>query len=80
MSKTPIWQSAARLDPVCGKRLANHAGIGRSSEYKHRTYYFCSDACQQTFHKETAGMGTRLFELARAGGLLNPRGVHWGLS
>ncbi len=37
-------------DPVCGMQLAE-ASASAKTEYKERTYYFCSAACKSTFDK-----------------------------
>jgi P-type Cu+ transporter len=37
-------------DPVCGMQVTPAAAAGKS-EYKGRTYYFCSAECKQTFDK-----------------------------
>ncbi len=37
-------------DPVCGMQLAE-VGAPATSEYKGKTYYFCSPACKTVFDK-----------------------------
>lgn len=48
-------------DPVCGMdvdvKAASAAGL--KSDYKGKTYYFCSDDCKKTFDKEPAKYVTR---------------------
>lgn len=65
------------VDPVCGRRLDN-AGTGSSAEYKRRRYFFCSEKCRHAFERQTERF--RLHELARAGALLSPGRVRWGLA
>ena len=38
-------------DPVCGMQLAE-ASAAAKTEYKGKTYYFCSPACKATFDKK----------------------------
>ena len=38
-------------DPVCGMQLAE-ASAAAITEYKGKTYYFCSPACKATFDKK----------------------------
>lgn len=38
-------------DPVCGMPLKEHEAAGKS-EYKRRTYFFCSPSCKVVFDKE----------------------------
>jgi len=35
-------------DPVCGMQIESTAAAA-SEDYEGKTYYFCSDACQQRF-------------------------------
>jgi YHS domain-containing protein len=64
-------------DPICGQVVA--AQSNRCSvEYKKRRYYFCSDRCREAFNYRTERF--RLGELARAGALLSPGRVRWGLA
>jgi len=37
-------------DPVCGMQLAE-ASAAAKSDYKGKTYYFCSAACKAAFDK-----------------------------
>ncbi len=48
-------------DPVCGNELDEEKAksVGRKSEYRGKTYYFCSDACQQKFDKMPERYGTK---------------------
>jgi YHS domain-containing protein len=64
------------LDPICGRRVREPANL--SAEYKQRKYYFCSENCRGRFHERTEKF--RVTELARAGALLSPGKVRWGLS
>jgi len=81
MAKAPergsgVGEPQPDLDPVCGRKLGE--GRSLSAEYKQRRYYFCSEACRLRFEKRTEWF--RLTELARAGALLTPGKVRWGLS
>ena len=64
-------------DPVCGKPL--EAPEGRPSmEYKKRRYFFCSERCRSAFEKRAERF--RMNDLARAGALMTPGRVRWGLA
>jgi YHS domain-containing protein len=63
------------VDPVCGKRLL---GPCFTADYMQRRYYFCSDTCRREFRQRSEWF--RMNELARAGALLTPGKVRWGLS
>ncbi len=65
-----------RVDPVCGRQLQASQQV--TSEYKARTYFFCSDRCRHAF--EAKAERFRLEELARAGALFTPAKVRWGLA
>ncbi len=39
------------LDPVCGMRINPNEAAG-TSEYKGKTYYFCSLGCKRDFDKD----------------------------
>ncbi len=67
-----------RYDPICGKPIAWDADELPTAEYKKRKYFFCSETCQKAFQKQTIRF--RMSELARAGALLSPGRVRWGLS
>lgn len=64
-------------DPICGRAL-DVEQLSYSVEYKKRRYYFCSDKCRSAFEARTEKF--RLNELARAGALLSPGRVRWGLA
>lgn len=36
-------------DPVCGMQVDERHATGTSSEYKGKTYYFCSRGCKADF-------------------------------
>lgn len=38
-------------DPVCGMLIDERVAAGKS-EYRGRTYYFCSTSCKKAFDKE----------------------------
>lgn len=40
-------------DPVCGMQVKEKEAAGKS-EYKGKTYYFCSASCKEAFDKEPA--------------------------
>ena len=40
-------------DTVCGMEVEEQR-VARKSEYKSRTYYFCSPGCQQRFDEDPA--------------------------
>ena len=66
-----------QLDPVCGKHL--EAPEGRpSTEYKKRRYFFCSERCRSAFERQAERF--RMNDLARAGALLTPGRVRWGIA
>ncbi|GMU03706.1 hypothetical protein KH5H1_78290 [Corallococcus caeni] len=64
-------------DPVCGRHLEAPEGHP-SSEYKKRRYFFCSEGCRTAFERQAERF--RLNELARAGALMSPGRVRWGLA
>lgn len=66
-----------QLDPVCGRRVPGGEGAP-STEYKKRRYFFCSEKCQCAFERQTERF--RVSDLARAGALLTPGRVRWGLA
>ncbi|MDQ3266841.1 MAG: YHS domain-containing protein [Myxococcota bacterium] len=68
-------QPQQQLDPICGRKVS---GKVPTTEYKQRKYYFCSDGCLAQFNSRTEKF--RLTELAKAGALLTPGKVRWGLS
>jgi YHS domain-containing protein len=65
------------LDPVCGRNL-EEPETQPSTEYKKRRYFFCSERCRSAFEKQAERF--RLTELAKAGALLSPGRVRWGIS
>jgi YHS domain-containing protein len=66
-----------QLDPICGKRL--DASEGRpTTEYKKRRYFFCSERCRTVFEQKAARF--RMNDLARAGALMTPGRVRWGIA
>jgi YHS domain-containing protein len=65
------------LDPVCGRHLEEPEGQP-STEYKKRRYFFCSENCRHAFERQAERF--RMNELARAGALLSPGRVRWGIS
>jgi YHS domain-containing protein len=64
-------------DPICGKALSVEQQA-HSVEYKKRRYYFCSSRCRSAFCARTEKF--RITELMRAGALLSPGRVRWGLA
>ncbi|RKG57452.1 YHS domain-containing protein [Corallococcus sp. AB011P] len=69
--------SSRHWDPVCGRHLEAPEGHP-SSEYKKRRYFFCSEGCRTAFERQAERF--RLNELARAGALMSPGRVRWGLA
>ncbi len=65
------------LDPICGKQLEKPEGRP-TAEYKKRRYFFCSERCRTVFEQKAARF--RMNDLARAGALLTPGRVRWGLA
>ncbi len=43
---------ALAKDPVCGMNVDPDVAHTRKSEYKNKTYYFCSPGCKEAFDKE----------------------------
>lgn len=66
-----------QLDPVCGRPLDKLEGQP-TSEYKKRRYFFCSERCRSAFERQTERF--RMNDLARAGALMTPGRVRWGLA
>jgi YHS domain-containing protein len=66
-----------QLDPVCGRSLEQPDGQP-TSEYKKRKYFFCSERCRTAFEKQAERF--RMNDLARAGALMTPSRVRWGLA
>lgn len=64
-------------DPICGRKVEAVSATPRS-EYKKRTYLFCSTHCWGEFQK--AAERVKMQEAARAGALLNRGKVRWGLA
>lgn len=38
-------------DPVCGMQIDEKSAVGKS-DYKGKTYYFCSSHCLESFNKQ----------------------------
>ena len=47
-----IETMALAKDPVCGMSVDPDLTHTQRSEYKSKTYYFCSPGCKQAFDKE----------------------------
>ena len=45
-------------DPVCGMQV-NEQAAGGKSDYKGKTYYFCSPACKAKFDKSPEQYATK---------------------
>ena len=75
-----MGKSAAEgsFDPICGRKLTGEQAGPYSSEYKKRTYYFCSERCRAAFDRHAEKL--RLNEMAKVGSLLSPGRVSWGLA
>ena len=46
----PLQKAEIATDPVCGMKVDTEKGL--KTDYKGRSYYFCSPHCQATFEKE----------------------------
>ncbi len=75
MAKTAAGER--QFDPICGREVAS-ATAPFSAEYKRRTYFFCSERCRRAFERHAERL--RIDELARAGALLSPGKVTWGIA
>ncbi len=64
-------------DPICGRKV-DVIRTTSSAEYKTRTYYFCSAECLAEFQR--AAERVKCHEAARAGTLLSPGKVRWGIA
>jgi YHS domain-containing protein len=64
------------FDPVCGRLVGTAAP--HAVEYGKRTYFFCSDQCQERFERQAER--TRMKDLARMGALLSNQKVRWGVA
>ncbi len=76
VKQTTRSAGASQKDPICGRRVES-APSEHSAEYKKRRYYFCSAECKDAFHARAERF--RMAELARAGALLTPGKVRWGV-
>ena len=72
-----IQRQPQSYDPICGVKVSKDEARP-SSEYKKRTYFFCSHRCKAEFDK--AAERIRLHEAARAGALFTQGKVRWGLA
>ena len=45
-------------DPVCGMNVSEQRAVGKS-EYKGRTYYFCSSRCKEQFERDPLHYATQ---------------------
>lgn len=66
------------FDPICGRRLGGEQVACCSAEYKKRKYFFCSEQCRAAFQRHAERL--RLNDIARAGALLSPGKVTWGIA
>jgi Cu+-exporting ATPase len=57
----PSASAAAVKDPVCGMEVDVKAAVaaGLRSDYKGKTFYFCSDDCKKKFDKEPANYAAK---------------------
>lgn len=74
----PTTAAAKHVDPICGRRLEREPRPTFSTEYKKRTYFFCSPRCLAAFHRKAERF--RLQELAQAGALFLQGKVRWGIA
>ena len=71
-------QGGGQVDPICGRKLPPGGARAFTTEYKKRTYCFCSHRCLTAFHRRTERF--RLQELAQAGALFLQGKVRWGIA
>jgi YHS domain-containing protein len=65
------------LDPVCGKPVVEDDA--ESAEYKHKTYFFCSERCRNRFARHAERL--RMNDLAKLGVLFGGgKKVRWGVA
>ena len=64
-------------DPICGRKIDPIRNTP-TTEYKKRTYYFCSAGCHHEF--DHAAQRIKMHDAARAGALLTSGKVRWGLA
>ena len=64
-------------DPIC-RRALRPAQDTPTAVFKQRTFHFCSDDCRQRFDAWVVRTTAR--ESARAGTLLCPGKVRWGIA
>lgn len=64
-------------DPICGRKVSPLRDTP-ASEYRQRTYYFCSPGCHHEF--ERAAERVKLQDAAKAGALLTRGKVRWGIA
>ncbi len=57
-------------DPVCGMDI-NENQAKAKTDYKGRTYYFCSDSCKQKFEKNPSSTQKRQRRFIRLRAALN---------
>ena len=49
-------EGMTETDPICGMQVDTEQAVGKS-EYRHRTYYFCSTGCKRKFDYDPARYG-----------------------
>ncbi|HXY53487.1 MAG TPA: efflux RND transporter periplasmic adaptor subunit [Nitrospirota bacterium] len=54
MKTSPALDAGVQQDPVCGMKVERDQAeaAGRTSAYRGKNYYFCSDACKEKFAKD----------------------------
>lgn len=65
-------------DPVCGRRVRGEGETSASAEHSRQKYFFCSERCRMAFERQAERL--RLGDIARAGALLSPGKVSWGIA
>ncbi len=77
MSSKPK-RAIGRVDPICGRRLAQDDGENCCTEHDGRKSFFCSPACLAKFLRRAERQ--RVEALVRAGGLMSRGPASWGLA
>jgi YHS domain-containing protein len=69
-------EGGVAVDPICGGPVIESES--EQVEYKHRTYYFCSDDCRRRFERQAERI--HVGELARSGVLFTEKKIPWGVA
>ena len=71
-------RAIGRVDPICGRTLAQDDGENCCTEHDRRRTFFCSSACLAKFVRRAELR--RVEALVRAGGLMSRGPASWGLA